>query len=76
MAAIILLQIKNDAGAGCHKFHGASCRKLCARARVCVCVYVCVCVLQHHIGIHHTSPEIMHLYINMKRQCLSFLKYI
>ena len=24
---------KNDAGVGCHKFHGASCHKLC----VCVC---------------------------------------
>ena len=68
MAAIILLQIKkNDAGAGCHKFHGASCRKLC------VCVCVCVCVLQHHSRIHHTSPETMHVYVYIKRKCLSLL---
>ena len=62
---------KNDAGAGCQKFHGASCRKLC------VCVYararVCECVLQPHSRIHHTSPETMHLYIYVKRKCLSFL---
>ena len=45
MAGIYLLQINNDAGAGCHKFHGASCHKfcVCARARVCVCVCLCVC---------------------------------
>ena len=35
MAAIIMLQIKKDAGAGGHKFHGANCHKVC----VCVCVY-------------------------------------
>ena len=43
MAAIILLQIKNDAGAGCHEFHGASYHKLCVRVRARVCVCVCVC---------------------------------
>ena len=46
MAAVIMLQIKNDAGAGCHKFHEASCHKF---------VRVCMRVSKHHsdITIHH-----------------------
>ena len=72
MAAIILLQIKNDAGAGCHEFHGASYHKLCVRVRARVCVCVCVCVLQYQSRIHHVSPETMHLHVYIKRKCLSF----
>ena len=34
---------------------------------------VCVCVLQHHSRINHRSPETMHLYVYIKRKCLSFL---
>ena len=34
--------------------------------------YVCgVCVCAR---VHHTSPKTMHLYIYIKRKCLSFLK--
>ena len=42
IAAIILLQIKNDAGAGCHKFYGASC------VFVCVCYNTIVVYTIHH----------------------------
>ena len=50
---------------------------LCVCVCVCVCVCACVCaracVLQHHSRIHYTSPETMHLHVNSKRKCLSFL---
>ena len=31
--------------------------------------------IQSHSRIHHTSPETMHLYVYIKRKCLSFLYY-
>ena len=42
------------------------CVCVCSRAYVSVCVYV----LWHHSRIHHTSPEIMHLYVYIKRKIL------
>ena len=36
---------------------------------------VCVCVLQYYSRIHHTSPGTMHLYVYIKRKCLSFFYY-
>ena len=59
-----MLQIKKDAGAGGHKFHGANCHKVCvcvcvcvrARAFASVCAYVCARVCYTTIvvyTIHH-----------------------
>ena len=65
-------------GQGVTNFTGqvvTSCVCVCMCACVCVRVCVCVCVgvLQHHSRIHHTSPETVHLYVYIKRKCLSFL---
>ena len=64
MVVIILLQIKMTLGQIVTNFTGQV---------VASCVCVSVRVLQNHSRIHHTLPETMHLYVYIKRKCLSFL---
>ena len=43
------------------------------RVCVCVCVGGGEGVLQRHSRMHHPPPQTIHVYVYIKRKCLSFL---
>ena len=68
---------KNDAGAGCHKFHGASCHKLCVCVCVCVCVCACVCYNTIVVYTMHHRKLCTCTYINpLTTKNYNFLTYV